>query len=369
MRALKRGERALKRLGLAAAALAAAEPRRRPEEVDLARLERVLVVRQDRRLGNLVLLTSLLGGLRRAAPRATITVVAPSGFAAVLAGHPAVDSVLALDHRRLLRSPQETAVLRRKLRAVDAELAIDASPHHAASFLNGLTTWASGARYRLGYARPEPTPFLNLLAPPPAAASAAHESVLLHDLLRLLAPAIDPAPRPWIVPPPGAAELAARFRRRLGVEPGRPVAGLHPGGRRQKRWGIDRFEAVAAALAARGVAVLVFAGPAERPLLAAMAPPGRLRLYAPPTDTRGLAALLTGLDLFISGDCGPMHLASALGVPCVTVFRIGDQARYGPLGERDRVLHGGGGEVEPVAVVAAAAAILDPEAGASVTAT
>jgi len=361
LRARKLGERALKRLGLAAAARIAAEPRRRPEEVELARLERILVVRQDRRLGNLVLLTSLLGGLRRAAPRATVAVVAPAGFAAVLAGHPAVDSILTLDHRRLLRSPQEIAALRNKLRGAAPELAIDASPHHAASFLNGLVTWASGARYRLGYARPEATPFLNLLAPPPAAGGETHESVLLHDLLRVVAPAIDPPPRPWIVPPPGAAELAARFRRRLGVEPGCMVAGLHPGGRRQKRWGIERFEAVAAELAARGVAVLVFSGPAERPLLSAMAPPGPRRLYAPPTDSRGLTTLLTGLDLFISGDCGPMHLASALGVPCVSVFRVGDHARYRPLGERDRVLHVAGGEVEPAAVVRAAAAILGAE--------
>jgi ADP-heptose:LPS heptosyltransferase len=367
LRALKQCERGLKRLGLAAAHLIAAAPPRRPEEVDLARLERILVVRQDRRLGNLVLLTSLLQGLRQAAPRATITVVAPAAFAPVLAGHPAVDSILALDHRRLLRRPQELAALHNKLRRGRFELAIDASPHHAASFLNGLVTRASGARYRLGYARPEASPFLNLLAPPPAGADERHESALLHDLLRFIAPALGPAPRPRIMPPPGALELAARLLHRLGVPPGCPIAGIHPGGRRQKRWAIERFEAVAAGLAAHGVAVLVFSGPAERALILGLAPPGPRRLYAPPTDSRGLAMLLARLDLFISGDCGPMHLASALGVPCVTVFRIGDSVRYRPLGERDRVLQRTGGEVEPEAVLAAALAILEPEERAGAT--
>jgi len=104
LRALKPLERALKRLGLAAASLAAAEPARRPEEVELARLERILVVRQDRRLGNLVLLTSLLGGLRRAAPRATITVVAPAGspHCSRTSGR-RLDP--GLDHRRFLGHP------------------------------------------------------------------------------------------------------------------------------------------------------------------------------------------------------------------------------------------------------------------------
>ena len=350
-------ERTLKAVGYAAARQVVGEPPRAFEECRLEDCARILVVRQDRRLGNLVLLTALLQGIRARAPRARIVVLAPSLFAPILAPHPAVDQVLAIDHRRLLRRPDAVLAFGRRLRGLTSELAIDASPPHSASFLNGLLTWASGARFRLGYDRGEARTFLNLLVPPPAAS--AHESVLLHDLLRPLAPDLPAAPRPLIVTPRRSLVIARRACRRHGLDRSGFVAGLHPGGRRAKRWDIARFEAVALELERRGVTVVVFSGPAERPLLEAMAPPGPSRIYAPPTDVAGLRTFLAGLDVFISGDCGPMHLAAALGVPCVSVFRVADDARYAPRGAEHRVLSAAGGEVAPEAVVAAVMAVLE----------
>jgi ADP-heptose:LPS heptosyltransferase len=352
---LRRIERGARRAGIGLAGRLLASQPLGPEAVELAALERIVVVRQDRRLGNLVLLTSLLLGLRRAAPRASITVVAPHAFAPVLDPHPAVDRIIPLDHRRMLRRPWEMASWRESLRAIQPQLAVDASPVHSASFLNGIITWGSGAPWRLGYDREDAAGFLNLRVEP---GPPAHESVLLHDLLRHLRPDLPPAPLPQIESPDADLALAARAYRRWGSGEAGPVVGIHPGGRRRKRWPLERFEAVARMLAARGVVVIVFSGPAERLLIDAMAPPGPRRVYAPPTDVRGLRALVSGLDAFVSGDCGPMHLAAALGVPCVAIFRLGDHARYGPLGGRHRVLHRPGGDVEPEEVVAVVSEVL-----------
>ena len=44
------------------------------------------------------------------------------------------------------------------------------------------------------------------------------------------------------------------------------------------------------------------------------------------------------LDLFVTGDTGPMHLANAVGTPIVAVFGPSDPARYAPRGPRDRVV-------------------------------
>jgi ADP-heptose:LPS heptosyltransferase len=186
----------------------------------------------------------------------------------------------------------------------------------------------------------------------------APESALLHDLLRLVAPGLPPAPPPSIAVPAEARVILARTCRRLGLAAAPAVVGMHPGGRRGKRWSIEGFEAVAGELNARGIAVVVFSGPAERPLLFAMAPPGTLRVYAPPTDVRGLRAYLAGVDVFVSGDCGPMHLAAALGIPCVSIFRIGDFDRYAPVGAQHRVLYRPEGEVTPPEVAGAVLEIL-----------
>ena len=55
-------------------------------------------------------------------------------------------------------------------------------------------------------------------------------------------------------------------------------------------------------------------------------------------DVVTVAAVLERLDLFVTGDTGPMHLAHAMGTPIVAVFGPSDPARYAPRGLRDRVV-------------------------------
>jgi ADP-heptose:LPS heptosyltransferase len=59
------------------------------------------------------------------------------------------------------------------------------------------------------------------------------------------------------------------------------------------------------------------------------------------SDGAGLmtvAAVLQQLDLLVTGDTGPMHLAHAVGTPIVAVFGPSDPARYAPRGLRDVVV-------------------------------
>jgi heptosyltransferase-2/heptosyltransferase-3 len=48
------------------------------------------------------------------------------------------------------------------------------------------------------------------------------------------------------------------------------------------------------------------------------------------TSVRQLAALLERLDLLVTNDAGPLHLAAALGTPTVSVFGPGSPDRFGP---------------------------------------
>ena len=47
---------------------------------------------------------------------------------------------------------------------------------------------------------------------------------------------------------------------------------------------------------------------------------------------RSLAAVLGTVDLMITVDSGPMHIAAAMGTPVVALFGPTDPARTGPLG-------------------------------------
>ena len=51
-----------------------------------------------------------------------------------------------------------------------------------------------------------------------------------------------------------------------------------------------------------------------------------------------LIALTRRASVFIGGDTGPMHLASAMNVPVVAIFGPTDPARNGPYGGRQVVL-------------------------------
>jgi ADP-heptose:LPS heptosyltransferase len=64
---------------------------------------------------------------------------------------------------------------------------------------------------------------------------------------------------------------------------------------------------------------------------------GAARL-APQTSLRELLPYIRRARLFVSGDSGPLHLASACGVPAVGIFGPTDPAKNGPFGAGDEVV-------------------------------
>ena len=118
-----------------------------------------------------------------------------------------------------------------------------------------------------------------------------------------------------------------------------PVVLLYPGaGWGAKRWPVERYAAVAAALAARGDCVLVNAGPGEETLANAIAEQSDGAARPLISTLSQLVALTRRVALAIGGDTGPLHLASALGRPVVGIYGPTDPARNGPFGTRVRVL-------------------------------
>jgi heptosyltransferase-2 len=108
------------------------------------------------------------------------------------------------------------------------------------------------------------------------------------------------------------------------------VVGVHPGGSHAaKRWSVDNFSSVARTLAERhGAKLVVFVDPdgcgGDMQL-------GRNAAFVR-TSIREMMALFTQCDLVLCNDSGPMHVAAALGVRVVAVFRTGNPKAYGPRG-------------------------------------
>jgi ADP-heptose:LPS heptosyltransferase len=136
-------------------------------------------------------------------------------------------------------------------------------------------------------------------------------------------------------PPPSLAWLREAARPALPA----PYALLVPGAaphRPEKRWPVEGFAAVAAALATRGTTPVVVGTKAESPLAAAI--PGAIDLTGR-TTLLELGAVAGGAALAVGNDTGPMHLAASLGVPGVVLFGGASDPRLtAPRGEGVRVI-------------------------------
>ncbi len=125
---------------------------------------------------------------------------------------------------------------------------------------------------------------------------------------------------------------ADRLLRTLSLE--RPLIGIHSGARSPaRRWPAERFAAVADTLAKEhGGCILLTGSEDERDLVAEVE--ARMSIpavnLAGKTSLGGLAALISRLDLFISNDTGPAHIAHTLETPSVTIFGPAEFERWAP---------------------------------------
>jgi heptosyltransferase I len=110
------------------------------------------------------------------------------------------------------------------------------------------------------------------------------------------------------------------------------------GGWGAKRWPPERFGAVAAALHARGCAVLVSAAKPEDKLAQQVVQASAGTAWSVVCDLPQLTSLLRRSALCIGGDTGPLHLAAAVGTPVVGIYGPTDPARNGPFTQKKRIL-------------------------------
>jgi heptosyltransferase-2 len=106
-----------------------------------------------------------------------------------------------------------------------------------------------------------------------------------------------------------------------------PTLGINPGATygSAKRWYPEKFAEVAAALA-EDFDIVIFGGPSETDIASDIERMirkrgvNKLENLAGKTTISQLCSRIAGLDLFITGDSGPMHVAAAYRVPTVAIF-------------------------------------------------
>ncbi len=131
---------------------------------------------------------------------------------------------------------------------------------------------------------------------------------------------------------------------------GRPVIGLNPGGfRPSRRWPAEKWKELAGLLKKRypGALILVTGSAAEAGLVNGIAGAGGAHAVVGYTVPES-AALYSLMDVFITNNTGPMHLAAAVGARTVCIFGPGDHVRFAPSvpEKRRRILSKGAPDCE-----------------------
>jgi ADP-heptose:LPS heptosyltransferase len=124
----------------------------------------------------------------------------------------------------------------------------------------------------------------------------------------------------------------------------RPLVAMCPGAKQPaKRWPLARWAALGARLIEeQGVDVVVVGGTDEARALETVVarwPRDRWRSVAGRASVRESAEVLRQCRLYVGNDTGAMHLAAAVGTPCVAVFAAREPGRsWYPYGDAHVVL-------------------------------
>jgi lipopolysaccharide heptosyltransferase I len=289
-------------------------------------------------LGDIIHSLPVLTALRQRFPRAHITWIVNRGYDTLLQDHPDLDETLAFDRHAsragVWKATAGFAGFLERLRRRSFDLVIDLQ----GLLRSGIMTFATGAKRRVGLssAREGARWFYTDLVPVPdfegshavdrnwqvaeafgvGGAEKCFRLAIAADARRWANELLAPLPRPWLAVGVGARWLT-------------------------KRWPPQHFAALLRqAQQEFGGTALFVGGPDEVPLAeaAARSLAGRAQQLAGRTSLPQLAALLSRVDVMLSNDTGPLHLAVALGRPVVAPYTCTQVRQNGPYGQADRAV-------------------------------
>jgi heptosyltransferase-2 len=293
-----------------------------------------ILIRATNWIGDAILSLPALRAIRCRFPAAEITVLAKPWVSALYEGEGSIDRVLLLQGASGAGDWKAKFHLIRLLRRGNFDLAI-LFPN---SFESAAVVRLAGVKRIIGYSRDARGFLLTEAIPAPKPGEIpVHERFYYLELLRR-AGLIDTIPDTPEIRLDGVDELRAKGRQRFVSL---PVVGVSPGAAygSAKRWLPERFAESAARLASElGASVAVFGSASEKAMCEQVANAAGGHNFAGATSLREFIEMTAACRVFLTNDSGAMHIASALGVPSVTVFGPTDETATGPLGPSARLV-------------------------------
>jgi heptosyltransferase-2 len=284
-----------------------------------------------------------LHALRERFPNARISILARPWVASLYEREPFCDDLIPYE------APRGWKGLRQKWTAASdlRRRRFDCAILFQNAFESAALIWLARIPVRIGYARDARSWLLTHPVPVPSRDEAPrHQRFYYLELLKR-AKLVDGYSSEAVVALSGAPAAAEQGRKRF-LEHGLagPVIGLSPGAAYggAKRWLPERFADAALQIASeRNASVAVFGSKEETSICRFVSQrveaAGVLCAnFGAATSLGEFIELAAACEVFLTNDSGPMHIASALGVPTVAIFGATDDRATGPTGLHTRVV-------------------------------
>lgn len=309
---------------------------RQSAHIAAADMKNILLIRLSS-LGDIVLTSPAIRAVRKHFPYGRISMLVAEHSADLLTENPHLDEVITFNRNAKDKDMGEMVRVIRVLRERHFDLTID----FQRKFRTSVLAYLCGAKCRVGYHQPcgwlcsvRVPDFVNKPSAKQDSDLSGHVINRYFDLLhaaRIVAE--DPTLELFLAE---SDRVHARdTMQEKGIDAEGTTVGLFPGaGWTLREWMPDRFAAIGDRLVRDlGAQVIIFGGPHECELVDHVA--NLMTEKATSFDgshrIRQLAALIERCDLFLTNDTGPMHIATAMHTPTISLFGPGNHIRFQPL--------------------------------------
>lgn len=298
-------------------------------------LKNILIIKPSS-LGDIVLALPALAALRKSFPDAEISWLIRPEFAPLLENHPHLTEIISFDRKFLAKAWFNPCAFRallaliRRLRRSKFDAVFD----FQGLFRTACLAWLSGCKKRFGMANAREFGRIFYTHNVPQNQDCIH--VVDYYLKIVKTAGASNIDVQFVFPQDvTAADSVRKLLVKHGIEPDNYAVSVPGSARKDKRWPVERFTALADRIWSQfGLSIVAAGNSSEADLanrLKGLANVPVVNL-AGQTSLKELVALLKAAKLVVTNDTGPGHIAAALGVPLVMIFGPTNPARVCPYG-------------------------------------
>ena len=283
---------------------------------DYNSFKRVLIFRLDNRLGNSILILSLVQAIKRQVPQVQIDVMMTARFLEIYQQHPAIHELIPYDQNYLLSRPWRYLYLLKNLRHRKYDIVFSSSNPNAFSLSQALLSRLMAAKHAVGFDWQQSSRIYTDVV---KGNTQIHYAAAQVDLWRYFDP---------------QAEYE-RPRLYLDLEDKPPANKLlfWLGATGNKKLPAELISKLIDIFSGLSINYDLAAGPADRGIIEILPSEIQRQVLILTGSVRETAGFFKNYKVICIPDTGPLHLAAALNIPLIQVFCGSNSTWYAYQGE------------------------------------